>query len=189
MILRFLMDNFRIVRLGTTRSGRKLFFQLQKERERLLAAGYQASTLKIAENLDVPESEVILMDQQMRAPAMSLHGEVGEGDGRMLEELVASEVQLSTDDEAAENQMGQVIQTELNAFRAGLDDKREQAIWDDRLTSHDPLSLSQLGKRFGISKERVRQLEARMREELKEQLQRNLGDEIDFSFRMPGEDR
>ena len=188
MILRFLMDNFRIVRLGTTRSGRKLFFQLNKERERLLEAGYSASTLELAQSLDVPESEVVLMDQHMRAPAVSIHAPVGDEDGRMLEEVVAPEAQVATDDAAAENELGGLIQRELARFREGLGEGRERVIWDDRLTSMDPASLSELGRRFGVSKERVRQLEVRIRAALKTQLQKSLGDEIDFSFRLPEED-
>ena len=188
MILRFLMDNFRIVRLGTTRSGRKLFFQLNKERERLLEAGYSASTLELAQSLDVPESEVVLMDQHMRAPALSIHAPVGDEEGRMLEEVVAPEVQVATDDQAAENELGSLVQRELVRFRESLSSDRERMIWDDRLTSMDPASLSELGQRFGVSKERVRQLEARIRSALKAQLQHSLGDEIDFSFRLPEEE-
>ena len=182
MILRFLMDNFRIVRLGTTRHGRKLFFQLNKERERLTEAGYNPSTLELAKSLDVPESEVVLMDQHMRSPAVSIHSPVGEDEGRLLEEVVAPESQLATDDEAAENELGLLIQRLLR-FRQSLADDRERAIWDLRLTSSDPLSLSQLGEKFGVSKERVRQLESRMRARLKQC--ESLGDEIDFSFRIP----
>jgi RNA polymerase sigma-32 factor len=188
MILRFLMDNYRIVRLGTTRSGRKLFFQLQKERDRLLEAGYIPSTLRIADNLNVPESEVVLMDQHMSNSARSLHGSVGKDDERMLEEIVSPEEQVGPDDEAAQLEMGQRIQTVLNAFRADLKDNRNRAIWDDRLTSADPLSLSELGRKFDVSKERIRQLESRMRLDLKERLEKRLGDSIDFSFRLPQED-
>jgi RNA polymerase sigma-32 factor len=188
MILRFLMDNYRIVRLGTTRSGRKLFFQLQKERDRLLEAGYIPSTLRIADNLDVPESEVVLMDQHLSHSARSLHGSVGQDDERMLEEIVSPEEQIGTDDEAAQLEMGQRIQKELDAFRAGLKDSRNRVIWDERLTAADPLSLSELGRKFGVSKERIRQLESRMRLELKERLEKTLGDSIDFSFRLPQED-
>lgn len=188
MILRFLMDNYRIVRLGTTRSGRKLFFQLQKERDRLLEAGYIPSTLRIADNLDVPESEVVLMDQHMSHSARSLHGTVGKDDERMLEEIVSPEEQIGPDDEAAQLEMGQRVQTVLNAFRADLKDNRNRAIWDDRLTAVDPLSLSELGRRFDVSKERIRQLESRMRLDLKERLENRLGDSIDFSFRLPQED-
>jgi RNA polymerase sigma-32 factor len=188
MILRFLMDNYRIVRLGTTRSGRKLFFQLQKERDRLLEAGYIPSTLRIADNLNVPESEVVLMDQHMSNSARSLHGSVGKDDERMLEEIVSPEEQVGPDDEAAQLEMGQRIQTVLDAFRADLKDSRNRAIWDDRLTSADPLSLSELGRKFDVSKERIRQLESRMRLDLKERLEKRLGDSIDFSFRLPQED-
>jgi RNA polymerase sigma-32 factor len=187
MILRFLMDNYRIVRLGTTRSGRKLFFQLQKERNRLLEAGYVPSTLRIAENLDVPESEVILMDQQLSHPVRSIHAAVGQADERMLEETVSVEDQLGTDDAAAENEMGKRIQVQLKAFRAGLKGRRERSIWDDRLTALDPKSLSALGRQFDVSKERIRQIESRMRSDLKKQLEQALGDAIDFSFRLPQE--
>jgi RNA polymerase sigma-32 factor len=188
MILRFLMDNYRIVRLGTTRSGRKLFFQLQKERDRLLEAGYIPSTLRIADNLDVPESEVVLMDQHLSHSARSLHGSVGQDDERMLEEIVSPEEQIGTDDEAAQLEMGQRIQKELDAFRAGLKDRRNRVIWDERLTAVDPLSLSELGRKFDVSKERIRQLESRIRLDLKERLEATLGDSIDFSFRLPQED-
>ena len=77
MILRFLMDNYRMVRLGSTRHGRKLFFQLQKERDQLIKDGVQPSTLALARALDVPEAEVIRVDQHLSAPAMSLDAPIG----------------------------------------------------------------------------------------------------------------
>ena len=129
------------------------------------------------------------MDQHMRAPAMSIHAPVGDEEGRMLEEVVAPEAQIGTDDQSAENELGGLVQRELARFREGLANERERVIWDDRLTSMDPASLSELGLRFGVSKERVRQLEARIRASLKTQLQQSLGDEIDFSFRLPEEEQ
>ena len=87
MILRFLMDNFRMVRLGSTRHGRKLFFQLQKERDNLIAQGIQPSTLALSEALDVPEHEIINVDQHLRAPALSLHAPAGAEEGRSLSEV------------------------------------------------------------------------------------------------------
>ena len=84
MILRFLLDNFRLVRLGSTRAGRKLFFQLQKERDRLLKEGVRPSPKMLAERLGVSEKEVNAVDQHMRAPALSLHAPMGDdGDGRV----------------------------------------------------------------------------------------------------------
>ncbi|MSQ01555.1 MAG: sigma-70 family RNA polymerase sigma factor [Myxococcales bacterium] len=187
MILRFLMDNFRLVRLGSTRNGRKLFFQLQKERQRLLAEGHPATTKALAERLEVPESEVIAVDQHMRAPAMSLTTPMAGEEGRPLQDIVPDEENVDPETRVADGQLGELVKKKLNAFQATLDDERERAIWTERLMAQDPASLSEIGDRFGVSKERIRQIQARMEARLKVYLQHELGDEMDFDFDMPGE--
>ncbi len=186
MILRFLMDNFRLVRLGSTRNGRKLFFQLQKERQRLLAEGIPATTKALAERLEVPESEVIAVDQHMRAPAMSLTTPMAGEEGRPLQDIVPDEENVDPETRVADGQLGELVRAKLNAFQATLDDERERAIWKERLMAQDPASLSEIGDRFGVSKERIRQIQARMEARLKVYLQNELGDEMDFDFDMPG---
>ncbi|MCB9760815.1 MAG: sigma-70 family RNA polymerase sigma factor [Alphaproteobacteria bacterium] len=189
MILRFLMDNFRMVRLGSTRNGRKLFFQLQKEKERLIKEGLKPSPRLLADRLDVPETEINAVDQHLRAPAMSLHAPASGGDeGRSLADVVSDDLATAPDEEAAQYELGAIVREKLNAFAETLTDEREQAIWVDRLTSADPQPLSQLGERFGVSKERIRQVEARMRKRLRAFLQAELGDEIDFEFQVPDVD-
>jgi RNA polymerase sigma-32 factor len=185
MILRFLMDNFRLVRLGSTRNGRKLFFQLQKERERLLREGVQASPQLLAQRLDVPESEIIAVDQHMRAPAMSLHAPVGGEDGRSLAEIVPDDDNIGPEERVAESQLGALVQDKLKAFAATLEDERERAIWAERLVASEPASLSDLGDRYDVSKERIRQIEVRIKRRLKSYLQQELGEEIDFEFDVP----
>jgi RNA polymerase sigma-32 factor len=185
MILRFLMDNFRLVRLGSTRNGRKLFFQLQKERERMLREGIQASAQQLAARLDVPESEVIAVDQHMRAPAMSLHAPVGGEDGRSLAEIVPDNESTGPEDRVAESQLGALVQDKLRAFALTLEDERENAIWSERLVANEPASLSDLGERYDVSKERIRQIEVRIKRRLKTYLQQELGEEIDFEFNIP----
>ena len=186
MILRFLMDNFRLVRLGSTRNGRKLFFQLQKERQRLLAEGHPATTKALAERLEVPESEVIAVDQHMRAPAMSLTTPMAGEEGRPLQDIVPDEENVDPETRVADGQLGELVRTKLNAFEATLEDERERAIWKERLMAQDPASLSEIGDRYGVSKERIRQIQARMEARLKVYLQNELGDEMDFDFDMPG---
>ena len=184
MILRFLMDNYRMVRLGSTRHGRKLFFQLQKERDQLIKDGVQPSTLALARALDVPETEVIRVDQHLSAPAMSLDAPVGGSEGRPLTEMVGGEAR-SPEDAAASGELGSLVQGHLTEFAATLSDDRERAIWTKRLTSADPSSLSVLGKEFGVSKERIRQIEARIKRRLKAHLTQAMGDEIAFEFDVP----
>ncbi len=185
MILRFLMDNFRLVRLGSTRNGRKLFFQLQKERERLLREGVQASAQQLAARLEVPESEVIAVDQHMRAPAMSLHAPVGGEDGRSLAEIVPDNDASGPEEKVAESQLGALVQEKLKNFEQTLEDERERAIWVERLVANEPASLSDLGERYDVSKERIRQIEVRIKRRLKTYLQQELGEEIDFEFDVP----
>ena len=188
MILRFLMDNYRLVRLGSTRHGRKLFFQLQKERDRLVREGIHPSTLALAEALEVPESEVINVDRHLSAPALSLHSPASGQEGRALSEVVRDDDERGPEGNVASSQLGVVVQGHLRDFAETLKDDREQSIWAERLTAQDPASLALLGERFGVSKERIRQVEARIKRRLKDYLVEQMGSEIDFEFDIPVDD-
>jgi RNA polymerase sigma-32 factor len=186
MILRFLMDNYRMVRLGSTRHGRKLFFQLQKERDHLIKQGVQPSTLALSKALNVPEEEVIIVDQHLSAPALSLDAPTGStGEGRPLNEVVGNARAVNPETDVARNELGEVFREQLKLFEATLRDEREQTIWHERLTASEPVSLTALGQRYGVSKERIRQVEARMKRRLREHLTRELGDEIPIYLETP----
>jgi RNA polymerase sigma-32 factor len=189
MILRFLLDNFRLVRLGSTRAGRKLFFQLQKERDRLRAEGIDPTHSNIANSLGVSEKDVDDVDQHMRAPALSFDAPLGDdGQGRSLAEVVPLKNDVSPEVGAANNELGAIVKERLAEFAASLNNDREKIIWIERMVAVDPVSLSVLGDRFGVSKERIRQVEARIKKRLRAYLEQTLGDEIDFEFSVPEDD-
>ena len=189
MILRFLLDNFRLVRFSSTRAGRKLFFQLQKERDRLRAEGIDPTHAALATRLGVSEKEVDAVDQHMRAPALSFDAPVGgEDEGRALSEVVPETHSDSPEIDAAKNQLGILVKEKLATFAASITDERERVIWQERMVAIDPVSLSELGKRYDVSKERIRQIEARIKKRLREYFEQNMGDEIDFEFSIPEED-
>jgi len=185
MILRFLLDNFRLVRLGSTRAGRKLFFQLQKERDRLAAQGIDPTPRRIAENLGVSEEEVHAVDRHMRAPALSLSAPANDDDSRPLGDVVPDNNPTTPEEGAARNELGALLKDKFATFQANLKNDRERAIWSRRMVSQDPESLSSLGEDFGVSKERVRQLQVRIMRRLKAFLEEEMGDEIDFEFDIP----
>jgi RNA polymerase sigma-32 factor len=186
MILRFLLDNFRLVRLGSTRAGRKLFFQLQKERDRLVAEGIDPTETRLAERLGVAPKEIRAVEQHMRAPALSLHAPAGEDEeGRTLAEIVPGTDTKDPELAASRNELGEMVKHHLDDFAATLTDERERLIWQRRLIAQDPESLSALGDEFGVSKERVRQVEARLKGRLREYLEEKLGSEIAFEFDVP----
>src|SRR5205814_6791768 len=99
MILRFLMTNARLIHVGNTRSGRKLFFRLEKERQKLLAAGFEPTPKLLAAKLDVPEADVIEVAGHLASREVSLEPRPDEDGGGLGERL--SGKQASPEDEAA----------------------------------------------------------------------------------------
>ncbi len=179
-ILRFILNNWRLVKLGTTQAQRKLFFNLNKERQRLLAMGVDPTAKELASRLDVQESEVTEMDRRLSGGDVSLDAPVGDGDGRPITRLeLLPGYGESQDDALGGAEMGSMVREKLDAFAATLVGK-EATIFKKRLLAEDPVTLQTIGDEYGISRERVRQLEARLQDKLRAYLKAELGEAIQF---------
>ncbi|CAN99226.1 RNA polymerase sigma factor rpoD [Sorangium cellulosum So ce56] len=179
-ILRFILNNWRLVKLGTTQAQRKLFFNLNKEKAKLSAMGIEPTAAEIAKRLSVEEKEVVDMDRRLASGEASLDAPVGDLEGRTIprvELLVSSGASPDTAFEASE--MGMLVHDRLSKFRETLKGK-DVIIFDKRMAAEDPLTLQELGNEFGISRERVRQLEARLQSKLRTYLQEELGDAVEM---------
>jgi RNA polymerase sigma-32 factor len=177
-MLRFILNNSRLVKLGTTQAQRKLFFNLNKEKARLSALGIEPSAAEIATRLQVEEREVVEMDRRLSSGEASLDAPIGDSDGRSVSriEMLASANQGP--DRAFEAlEMGELVRERLQRFRETLKGK-DVTIFDKRMIAEDPLTLQELGHEFGISRERVRQLEARVTLRLRDYLKSELGDAV-----------
>ncbi|MFT4974782.1 MAG: RNA polymerase sigma-32 factor [Myxococcota bacterium] len=179
MILRYLSANYRLVDMGSGHYARKLFFRLNKERARLQEAGITPTTRALAEAFGVPESAVRDIDRFLRAPAVSLQAPLDGDDGSPLELLLSDSRTLSPEQIAADNEWRELVYCELDSFGDTLEDDREQIIWQQRLRSPAPVSLSELGHRFGVSKQRVSQVENRIKRRLKATLSEGIGSELE----------
>ncbi|OGP55790.1 MAG: hypothetical protein A2V67_13590 [Deltaproteobacteria bacterium RBG_13_61_14] len=183
-ILKFLMDNWRLVKIGTTQAQRKLFFNLKKEKERLESSGFVPGPKLLAQALDVKESEIQEMDQRLSGREESLAAPVTE-DGKQSRQDVLRDERPAVDEVLAEEQFRELIQAKLQAFRQTLEDpknKKEAYLFDKRLLVEKPLTLQQVGKRFNISRERARQIEARLIKKIKAFLQAEIPDFKDSDF-------
>jgi RNA polymerase sigma-32 factor len=177
-ILRFILNNWRLVKLGTTQAQRKLFFNLNKEKARLSALGIEPTSAEIALRLQVEEKEVIDMDRRLSSGEASLDAPVGDTDGRAVSRLELMPTANSGPDVALEMaEMGGLVKERLRRFREKLKGK-DVIIFDKRMTAEDPLTLQELGDEFGVSRERVRQLEARLTKQLRVYLEEELGDAV-----------
>jgi RNA polymerase sigma-32 factor len=178
-ILRYIINNWRLVKLGTTQAQRKLFFNLNKEKARLSAMGVDPTPERIAKNLGVEEQEAAEMERRLSSGEMSLDAPVGDNEGRPVSriELMASGL-MGPDSTVATEELNDIVRAKLAEFRVGLKGK-DLDIFDKRLVADDPLTLQELGDQFGISRERVRQIEARLTMNLRQFLVQALGDAVE----------
>jgi RNA polymerase sigma-32 factor len=181
-ILKFILNNWRLVKIGTTQAQRKLFFNLRKEREKLEQLGFQPTTALLAEKLDVPEKEVVEMERRLAAPEASLDAPLGSGgddDGTRtrLDYLPSDDVR--PDRAVAQSEFSELLRGKLEAFAKTLEG-REQTIFRERWLTDEPLTLQEIGDRYQVSRERARQLEKRMLDRLKKYLEAELGTSVDI---------
>jgi len=184
-ILRYILNNHRLVKVGTTQAQRKLFFNLQKEKARLSAMGIEPTAQVIAERLNVPERDVVSMDMRLATGDASLDVPVGTAEGRSVArvELLPSD-DLRVDDTLADAEVGDRFAEKIHEFGRSLKGK-EKKIFDDRLVADEPKTLQVLGDEFGVSRERVRQIEKRLLDKLKAFLQQELGETVVEVYESP----
>ena len=172
-IVRYLIANFRMVKIGTTQAQRKLFFNLRKEKEKLERQGFFAAPKLLAEKLDVRESDIIEMEQRLSGSDMSVDAPLSENpDSDMLS--VLSNNQVSAEDLLSDKEEKRILTENFAEFETMLNDK-ERVIFRERLLSEEKATLQELSDKLFVSKERVRQIEERLLTKLKE----FLSDKID----------
>jgi len=174
-VIRYVMNNFRMVKVGTTQAQRRLFFNLQKEKARLEASGFTPTTVQLAENLGVRERDVEEMQLRMAMSAeVSADAPVGIDTETRVLDLIPSEANVEED--VADSEFFSLMKRQLDIFSETLSGRDEQ-IWRERLVSDDPITLAELGERWGVSRERVRQVEAALKKKLREFLVEALGEQ------------
>jgi RNA polymerase sigma-32 factor len=179
-MLRFILNNWRLVKIGTTQAQRRLFFNLNKEKARLAALGIEPSHAAIASSLKVDEKDVVEMDRRLARNDASLDAPVGDSEGRQTTRMELLPSGTEGPESAAESaELSEIVRDQLAEFRKTLAGK-ELSIFDKRLVAEEPLTLQELGDQFGVSRERVRQLEARLTGKLREFLKESLGDAVEM---------
>ena len=156
-ILKFIMDNWRLVKIGTTQGQRKLFFKLKKEKQLLIEQGFDPKPKLLSQRLGVSEREIIDMDQRLDGWDVSLDAPIKDGSDTERIEFI-SEGSASVEDKVAKKQIEALLHAKIAEFRKQMTD-RESEIFDQRIFSDSPVTLQEIGDRYGISRERVRQIE------------------------------
>lgn len=168
-IREYLMKQYSMVRIGTTAAQKKLFYRLQKEQEALDQMGIEQSVALLSGRLGVSEKDVIDMQKRMSQRDLSLDQPLNvDGDTRLMD--LQSEVDpLDIDEELGKREELSALQEQIEGLRSELSE-REIELLDERLLADDPLTLQEIGERHGVSREAVRQMEARLMEKIKDRI-------------------
>jgi RNA polymerase sigma-32 factor len=164
-MIRYIMNDWRMVKIGTTQAQRKLFFNLQKEKEKIEAEGLTPGPKLLAQRLNVKEDEVVEMEQRLAGRDLSVDVPIGDDEEATLLSFL-QDTKKTPEEEFAETQYRELLRDKMEQFAKSLKDK-ELVIYRERLLNDDPLTLREIGEKYGISRERVRQIEERVKKKLK----------------------
>lgn len=171
-ILKYILDNFRLVRVGTTQAQKKLFFHLMREKERLEAQGLHAGPKLLADRLQVREQDVVEMELRLsgRGAELSLDNPLdsgGDETNRVRHLDMLADHSTAPDEELEQDELKSILKSRLEDFAKTLKEK-ELAVFRERLAADNPKTLQEVADRFGLTRERARQIEARVIEKLRE---------------------
>jgi RNA polymerase sigma-32 factor len=182
-ILKFLLDNARMVKIGTTNERRKILMNLNRERHELEARGITPTAQLLAENLGVDEKEILEVQQGMASPDVSLDAPVGREDTdlRYIDSL--HQMEESVDDKIAHGEFREMLESKFAEFEQGLSE-RDRLILKQRLIAEEPETLQQIADRYGISREAVRVAEKKLIARLKKYMTDTFHDVLEVEFNL-----
>jgi len=181
-IIKFILDNSRMVRIGTTNARRKVLMNLNREKRELEARGITPTAQLLAENLGVDERDIVEVERGMSGGDISLDAPV-DRDGEILYLDTLRSVEANIDDQIARGEFQRLLEEKLEEFAAGCSE-REQLILRNRLVAEEPLTLQQIADRYGITREAVRVAEKRLITKLKHYMAESLKDVRDIEFHL-----
>ncbi|MEE9544633.1 MAG: RNA polymerase sigma factor RpoH [Rhodospirillales bacterium] len=170
-ITEYILRSWSVVKMGTTAAQKKLFFSLRRQKNRLKIMDFgdldSDQAAELAAVMQVSEKEVVNMNRRLTALDVSLNAPLSQSEDESLEfqDLLVDEAP-SPETQTAESEEGKLRRRFLKQALAELPERERNILVERRLTD-DPVTLKELGKAYGISRERVRQLEVRAFEKVK----------------------
>lgn len=173
-ILKYIMDNWRMVKIGTTQAQRKLFYNLNKERQRLQTLGFDPSAAQLSEALNVSEADIVEMDQRLGGNDVSLDVTLGDDSTATRMDFLPA-LTPGIEEMLAGDEISHQLEKNIESIRPFLNEK-ELDLLDNRMLAESPVTLREIGAKYGITRERVRQIEARLLQKIRDHLSRRIED-------------
>ncbi len=174
-ILKFMLDNIRLVRVGTTNVRRKLIHNLREEKRKLEDRGFTAGPKLLAERFGATEQDVIDVQQSLESRDVSIDAPMTEDSQTPRSDFMAAEEE-SIEEEVAKKELQEIIENKIKVFEKDLNEK-ELMILRERILNEEPVTLQEIGDKFKITREAVRQSEERLKKKIEEFFKKEFGEE------------
>jgi RNA polymerase sigma-32 factor len=184
-ILKFLLDNSRMVKIGTTNARRKILMNLNREKRELEAKGIKPTTQLLARNLGVDENEIREVEIGMSSPDISLDAPVGRDDGDIHYIDTLHKMEQSVDDKIAHGEFREMLERKFVDFSETLGE-RDRYILDNRLIAESPKTLQEIADKYNVSREAVRVAEKKLIGKIKQYMVESFGDVREIEFNLGG---
>jgi RNA polymerase sigma-32 factor len=165
-MLKYLMDSWSMVKIGTKDTQRKLFYSLNREKEKLERSGIIPSAEILANTLEVSTANIEDMEQRLYHGDVSLEAPQ-HGDGDPLMDTIGSGEDI--EEALIEKDYTEMLHKKLADFKKQLNEK-ECFILENRIMAENPVTLREIGERFNTSRESIRQMQAKISRNLTKNL-------------------
>lgn len=179
-ILKYILDNWRLVKVGTTNIRRKLLYNLKAVQEQLANAGFEPGPKQLAEHFGTTEENVLAVQQGLNVSDLSLDEPIHSDSERTLMDKLHTE-KAGIAEEVEIDQMMELLRTKIAELSTELKET-ERVILEKRILSENPMTLQEIGNQFGVSREAVRQSEKKLLARLKEYLTEEIPELSEMEF-------
>lgn len=183
-ILKFVLDNIRLVRVGTTNVRRRLIHNLREEKRKLEDRGFTVGPKLLAERFGATEQDVIDVQQSLESRDVSIDAPMTDESDTPRSDFMTAEEE-SVEEDVARRELQELIESKLKIFKKGLNEK-ELMILHERILNEEPVTLQEIGNEFNITREAVRQSEERLKKKLEEFFKKEFGKEGPSFFKRGG---
>lgn len=180
-LTKFLMTNARLIHTGNTRAGRKVYFSLPQVRRKLLLEGKNATAEEVAREVGEDPEEVQLILSRLQGKETSLSTPLDDDASSTIEDTLTHPSD-NPEKNVSNNEIEKLIKDVITSFEKTITDERDSAIWRENLIANDPINMVELGKRYGVSKQRMGQLATRLKRAFRRHIIEQLGPNTQLSW-------
>jgi RNA polymerase sigma-32 factor len=168
----YLMKQYSMVKIGTTQNQRRLFYRLEKEKEKIDREGGEATVKLLSARLGVPEKDVQMMEERLSGRDVSLDQKISDDSSSSLLDFESASVP-PVDEVLEDRELTNLLREKIEELKPELNE-RERQLLQERLLEDEPKTLQDIGEEWGVTREAVRQMEARLLKKIKERFTSSL---------------